>query len=109
MPHANGQLTAEEIEPSAEDLAEGRRLVAEGWRSVSNKFRILRRFKPGVPSAREMILPEWRNTPFGKELENLWRDNERFWLRTEHLQVTEEMTCTVRIYRAFRLAGGESA
>lgn len=110
MPHENGQLTDEELQPTDEQLDLGRRLVAEGWLSTSNKYRHIRRWA-GNPRAeiRALISPELRNSPAARWI--LAQINERQpWLRTDDRYFpVEERVLTVREYRAFRLAGGQSA
>lgn len=104
MPYENGQLTPEELEPTPEDHALGAQLVAEGWKSVSNKYRTIRRWTEQPPSSDDMraVLVE----RFGK-----WAPHyvSTPCLRIPPPNTTEERTLTVRQYRAFRLAGGESA
>jgi hypothetical protein len=111
MPHENGQLTAEEIEPTEEQLELGRRLVRGGWKSTSNKYRTLRRWA-GDPHAeiRALIRPELMETPAARWVLAQINDHQP-WLRTinERFFPVEECTLTVREYRAFRLAGGISA
>jgi hypothetical protein len=112
MPYESGKLTPEEIEPGPEDIELATRLVSEGWQSVSNKYRTVRRWTTQHIPVKELIRPELLETPEAK----WWIDKAKGrliepWLRmadTSGLPF-EEMELTVRQYRAFRLAGGESA
>lgn len=108
MPHENGQLTAEELKPTDDDLAEAELLVAEGWKSTSNKFRMVRRWHPNNLTLEDMIHPEHLETP-----------EAQWWLTKAHgpsLRMAEHAglrfdskTLTVRVFNAFKKLGGEMA
>lgn len=110
MPHENGQLTAEEIEPTEQQLQHGRELVAAGWQSVSNKYRCIRRWTTKHLTIEELIRPELVNTPEARHLMKRPRVDDISLRDAEHSGLPfEEETLTVREYRAFRLAGGQSS
>lgn len=109
MPHDNGQLTAEELEPTPEQREEGRRLVEEGWASVSNKYRTIRRWVTPPRRLLELLRPEVLDTPEGRFLQDNLRFCEPSLRGAERFGFeVEERVLTVREYRAFRLAGGKS-
>ncbi len=63
MPHPNGRLTAEEIEPDADDVALAARLIEEGWRQTSARHRMLARTPPGISAVEALAEhsgdPKW--------------------------------------------------
>lgn len=108
MPHENGRLTAEELQPTDDDLAEAKRLVEEGWKSTSNKYRMVRRWHPNILDLEDLIHPEMVETA-----------EAQWWLKYAHgpsLRMAdvqglpiEEKTLTVRVFNAFKKLGGEMA
>lgn len=107
-------LTPEELEPSEEDMRLGERLVAEGWKSTSSKFRHIARFRIAPPNIEELMKPDALHTYHGRRLKKLWEQHrsDGWWLRMGPDQGddgVEKMVLTVKEYRAFRLAGGQTA
>lgn len=102
-------LTPEELEPSPEDLLEAEQLVKDGWRSVSAKFRGIARFTEPVPRIEDMVSAEVLATNHGKRLAERWSKWSHTWdLRTNDAGV-EHRDLSVKLYRAFRMKGGQSA
>jgi hypothetical protein len=102
-------LTPEELEPSPEDLLEAEQLVKEGWHSVSAKFRGIARFREPVPRIEDLVSVEVLATNHGKRLAERWSKWSHTWdLRTNNAGV-EHRDLSVKLYRAFRMKGGQSA
>lgn len=102
-------LTPEELAPNPEDFVEAEQLVAEGWRSVSHKFRGIARFREPVPRIEEMVSADVLATFHGKRLAERWSKWSHFGdLRTNDAGV-ERRDLSVKLYRAFRMKGGQSA
>ena len=123
MPHPNGQLTAEEIEPTDEDVLFARKLVCEGWHSTSGKFRRIARFKlpaeligkvdlldDGLPRGKHMLHPDLAGTALGAYFIRLWNDRRHtLELRGNESDLVEKMELTVRQWVAFKRNGGPTA
>lgn len=108
-------LTEEAIAPTEEDMVEARQLVADGWRSTSNKYRHVARLTQAPPEPASLLRPGIEHTYWGRAaMEALRREFES---RASHLMrcatagdpVVEQRTLSARLYRAFRMAGGQSA
>jgi hypothetical protein len=109
MPYESGQLTPEEIEPGPEDIELAQQLVSEGWKSVSGRHRIIRRWTTVHLSIKELIRPELFDTPEVKWLLQTFPHRSPNLRMDERFFPVEEKELTVKQYRAFRLAGGQSA
>lgn len=57
-----------DIFPTAEDHAVAEKLHAEGWIQVSAKYRIIRRWAAAPPVAHSLIVPEMRDTAWGRRM-----------------------------------------
>lgn len=102
-------LTPEELEPDPEHFEEAERLIEEGWHSVSTKFRAIARFREPVPSIESMVPAEVLATFHGQRLAARWSKWSHFGdLRTNDAGV-ERRALSVKLYRAFRMKGGQSA
>lgn len=94
--------------------AEGRQLVAEGWYSTSNKLMRIARFKTPRARIEQLVLPGVLQTAEGRYLREIW---ERYGLHTSNLRCPpkgievehRDLASDPALYRAFRLAGGQSA
>jgi hypothetical protein len=95
---------------SADDLDLAKTLVAEGWYSVSNKYRRVARWSEPLPKVEDLIRPEMLHAPHVDRIIELWNKRWRpeLDLRGTH-PLIEERELTEPQYRAFRLAGGQSA
>jgi hypothetical protein len=102
-------LRPEDIPPFEEDFAVARELIAQGFRSTSNKYRHVRRLKRRVASFHEVVRPEFHDHPVMGYIADRWGMWESQVLRCGSLDDVEEKTLTVRQYRAFKLLGGYTA
>ena len=100
------QLTDEELEPTEEDLRFASELIANGWRSVSNKFRTVANLPGDFPVAYQIVEAVYINTDHGDALMNLWNEHRRSALRT-NAAINKDLT--VKQWRAFKKMGGDSA
>ena len=102
-------LTPEEIEPSTDDIELGRRLVAEGWRSVSTKYRRVRRWVRVAPPLLEVLSPEWREHPVFKTAAKRVDYSRKYGLRedVEGSPDVETLELTIKEWRAFKHSGGQ--
>lgn len=109
MPHENGRLTDEELQPHIDDIVFAASLVNDGWLSTSNSGRRVARWKQPPRLLRDLIRPEMLDTPEAKYY--LRRgDISTFELRTPPPGLErEELVLTVRQFRAFKLLGGRVA
>lgn len=102
------QLTPEELEPTPEEALAARELVLDGWVSTSNKYRHIRRWKLPPPHHTEVTRTLLLNPALAPWAETL---PGKFWspcIRTAPRELYEERTLSVRMFRAFRKAGGTS-
>lgn len=60
------QWAPEEFEPSQADLELGKKLVDEGWKAASSKYRRIVRWKEPPPGIHHMVNPELRDTYWGR-------------------------------------------
>jgi hypothetical protein len=102
-------LSPEELLITDQHLALAGALIEGGWRSVSTKYRLVRRWSRELPTDfRELIAPEWRDHPatddFARHLE-YWT---RAGLRTSQVGV-EERKLSINEFRAFKQLGGRMA
>lgn len=120
MPLPSGQLTPDEYEPEERDIEYAKQLVAEGWHSTSNKYRLVARFKLpegytdltqcGLPRGKYMLHPDLMGTPLGGYLIRLWDDRRHsLELRGHDDDLVEHKELTVRQFLAFKRHGGPSA
>ena len=102
----------EMVNPTEADLAFGKKLVEDGWRSVSTKHRRVARWKTPPPTIQDMIKPEFLDTPFGRHavryyhqpsLRLMMPDDQA----AEFEDLVECMTLTLPQFRAFKKAGGK--
>lgn len=97
----------EELEPSEEDRALAADLIAQGWRSTSNRYRTIERVQ--IPAFEDAVafrdgVPEWLR----RELRDLYASayGSGRWHRSGY---GEQRTLTPAQFRAFRQAGGRAA
>lgn len=104
------KLPPEEVDPTDADLVRGKQLVDDGWLSTSTRHRTLARWKNQPPKVEDMLLPEYRDSPFGRcfiARYGEWygpslRDN-----KPEFEPFIERMTLTLPQFRGFKKAGGK--
>lgn len=116
MPHPNGQLTAEEIEPTEEDTKLAKELIDQGFKQVSSKYRMLRRFKetPAQPPPACFLL-DLAQIPKEMRGDLIVRTDETLKslyfksLRCAKQSDVLEVTLTVKQFRAFKLLGGQAS
>lgn len=106
-------LTPEELEPDDSDLELGRRLVAEGWKSVSTNRRRVRRWLRVAPPLLTLLPPEWHEHPVFVAAKRACEYHGRDWgLREpacDNSPDVESMDLTVRQWQAFKRLGGKLA
>lgn len=110
-------LPPEALEYDDETKAYAEQLVADGWKSVSSKHRRIARMLSTWPSFDELVKDEYKGTAPAEELRGLWERHERWCLRVLQSRplkesepaYIEEKTLTLKQFRAFKHAGGESA
>lgn len=102
-------LTPEELEPGEEDIEYARKLIAEGWKSTSNKYRSVA--KRRIPlTGKDIVRPEMWETEEGKRLIQNWDNGwAGFYLRSPNHPDIEHIELSVKQYRAFKKLGGETA
>lgn len=104
------QLTDEELTPTPEDVELGKQLVADGWYSVSTKYRAIRRWRTPPPAPEDVVRPEFADSFFGKII--IGRTRHWSWLselRAAPEELTETRELTIRQWKAFKMAGGVAA
>lgn len=82
--------------PLAEDEKEARRLLDEGYLSVSNKYRMVAKFD--IPSVEELVQPQWKGT-------TMWNEVADFLSRSqEHLtrMYGEQIEVSPQVFIAFK-------
>lgn len=97
-----------DIEPTEEDLALARDLIAQGYLSTSNKFRTVSRLRAPL-TGKDIVRPELHDTLAGRTLIERW---DRAWSRAvlrSHDPDVEHRELTIGQFRAFKQLGGESA
>jgi hypothetical protein len=110
-------LSPEEIEPDAADVELGKRLVAEGWKSISTKYRRVARWVREAPPLLEIVDPVWRSHPAilaaakACDYARNWglRDAGNPFVQKEQSPDVETRELTIRQWRAFKRAGGQIA
>lgn len=93
----------ENLEPTEEHYAEARQLAADGWLSVSNKYRTVARMK--IPSVKELLQSQFHGTWLEEEMRGLLQREERFWVRMRG----EQRELSPQVFYAFKKIGGQSA
>jgi hypothetical protein len=105
-------LTPEQLAITDDDYAVARELVDGGFKSVSTKYRIVRRWKRALPrDLIDMILPEWRNHPVAVQLRDRMKYGGDIYLRVDRGQMShvDERVLTLNQFRAFKKLGGGMA
>lgn len=108
------KLTDLELEPDHEDLELARELVADDWRQVSSKFRIIRKLNNPIGDWRDLVRPELHALVEQATLPGLCytgQDILRAWTRAAWMNKSwvEERTLTVRQFKAFKKLGRQLA
>jgi hypothetical protein len=103
------KLSSEEIDPTNEDLVLGKKLVDEGWLSTSARYRTIGRWRNHPPKIVEMLLPEYRDSPFGRYFIARYGEWYGPSLRNgtpEFEAFIERKELTLPQFRGFKKAGG---
>lgn len=87
----------------------GRALVRDGWRSTSNKYRLVSRLR--VPlTGKDIVRPELHNSAAGKLIIDQW---DRIWsswiLRCGDDRAVETLELTLGQFTSFRANKGQTA
>lgn len=91
-----------------EDLELAKKLVAEGWRSTSNRFHMIARIPPGMTLLE--ALEKYAPTLYRDTLQRVLEQCTSQFLRCYSSQVEGcHQELTLSQYKAFRQAGGSSA
>jgi hypothetical protein len=92
------------IATAPDDQALARKLVAEGWVGVSNKYCLVIRWKTPPPTPDRIIAKEFQDTFWGKTMMALYKQRilGDWELRQAPKELVEEMTLTFAQYRAFK-------
>lgn len=102
------QLTNAELTPGQEDLEYAKKLIDEGYRSISTKYRMVVKYTVPRPAGKEIIRPELLGTVHGEAFAKLWDDQYSWGMRLGGENITK-LELTVRQFRAFKQLGGKMA
>lgn len=103
------KLPPEEVDPTPADITLGEQLVAEGWMSTSTRHRTIARWKNQPPKIEDMLLPEYRDSPFGRRFiarYGEWYGPSLRDSNPEFEPFIERRKLTLPQFRAFKKAGG---
>lgn len=98
----------EELSFTDEDLAVARALISEGYRSTSNKYRMVARTR--LPSFESLVSvsPECPSD-MKAALVRAWDNQLSTMCRVDNSENTEHRTLTTAKFRAFKKLGGDMA
>lgn len=93
----------EMFDPSPDDEAYVRTLIAEGYRSVSNKYRTVSKYD--WPKLDDVIQPQWKGTIVESELQAYFKRHHWYMVRV----YGTPLELTPQQFYAFKKAGGRTA
>lgn len=87
-----------------DDLALAKKLVAEGWYGISNKYCIVIRWKSLPPPPDQVIAKEYQDTHWGKLMMTLYKQRilSDWEMRAAPEELVEKKELTFSQYRAFK-------
>jgi hypothetical protein len=108
------QWADEEFQPGPDDLELAKKLVDDGWMSVSSKYRRIVRWKEPPPDTLHLVNPELRNTYWGRlafallgrhlgvRMEHELQHEAHRMHRPVNSGLVEERTLTLKEFMAFK-------